>query len=77
MEVTLARVFNGRNIRQRATDGYISATDMCKAFNRLFNDYNRLQSTERYLGALSSVTGLLEVRQGSDPELQGSYHYQR
>jgi len=38
--------------------GYVSATEMCKACGKQFNDYARLDSTKTYWGALSIETGI-------------------
>ncbi|MGJ3495515.1 KilA-N domain-containing protein, partial [Piscirickettsia salmonis] len=65
-------------IDQRATDGYVNATALCKAGGKKLNDYQRLSTTKSFLDKLSSVTGipvtgLIEVRQVGIPELQGSW----
>jgi len=49
--------FEGIVIQQRQTDGYLNATAMCKAYGKLFADYYRLDSTQAFLGALSSDRG--------------------
>ena len=41
-------------IEQRAKDGYISATAMCKAAGKLFGHYNALDTTKAFLAELSS-----------------------
>jgi hypothetical protein len=51
------------------SDGMINATYLCKAGNKLFSDYMRLQSTQDYLKVLESDMGipisrLLEVNIG-------------
>jgi hypothetical protein len=50
--------YRGSLIQQRATDGYINATAMCKAAGRLFNDYTRLRATGEFRAALSGSTGI-------------------
>lgn len=65
-------------IEQRAEDGYINATAMCKAAGKKMNDYTRLSTTSAYLSELSADTGipvteLLQVVQGGDPQLQGTW----
>ena len=65
-------------INQRATDGYINATEMCKAAGKRFNNYSQLSSTDDYLEALSLDTGipvsrLIQSFRGSPPELQGTW----
>lgn len=65
-------------IPQRAVDGYINATEMCKSVDKKLNDYGRLGSTKAFLDELFSVTGipvteLVQVVQGGIPELQGTW----
>lgn len=65
-------------IHQRATDGYVNGTAMCKACGKLFADYRRLSNTEAFLDELSSVMGipitaLVVIRQGGSPEEQGTW----
>jgi hypothetical protein len=45
--------FNNSIIEQRITDGYINATAMCQATNKLIADYLRLDTTKSFLSALS------------------------
>lgn len=70
--------YQGALISQRATDGYINATAMCKAAGKKWNDYYRLGTTQAFLAALSPVTGipateLAQSIQGGSPELQGTW----
>jgi hypothetical protein len=65
-------------INQRAVDGYINATAICKACGKKFNDWHRLRVTEDFLKELSSVTGipateLIQTVQGGTPYLQGAW----
>lgn len=53
----IIRQWNGRTIRQRQ-DGYLSATDMCQACNKLFADWKRLKITIEYLQALQESMGI-------------------
>ena len=39
-------------------DGYINATQLCKAGNKLFGDYQRLKQTQEYLQALETNMGI-------------------
>jgi len=39
-------------------DGYINATQLCKAGKKKFNDWNRLESTKDLIQALESETGI-------------------
>lgn len=48
----------GDIINQRATDGYINATSMCKTANKNFADYYRLKSTHDFLTELSTDMGI-------------------
>ena len=65
-------------INQRAIDGYINATAMCKAAGKLFAHYFHLHGTKAYLDALSSDIGipiseLVQIIKGGVPELQGTW----
>lgn len=65
-------------IHQRAVDGFVNATAMCRVSGKLFADYGRLGSTKEFLTELSSVTGIpitgLVVKiQGGRSELQGTW----
>lgn len=42
------------NINQRAHDGYINATALCKVSGKLFADYYRLRATSEFLEELSN-----------------------
>lgn len=45
-------------INQRAIDGYVNATAMCKAVGKQFSDYSRLGVTTAFLDELSRSTGI-------------------
>ncbi len=45
-------------INQRAIDGYVNATAMCKAVGKLFADYRRLAVTTAFLEELSGSMGI-------------------
>ncbi|MDM8567521.1 KilA-N domain-containing protein [Candidatus Halobeggiatoa sp. HSG11] len=47
------RDFHGAAIRQRS-DGYLNATDMCKATGKKFKDYQRNKTTQEFFIALSN-----------------------
>jgi hypothetical protein len=69
---------DGNLINQRAADGYVNATAMCKAVGKNFADYRRLVNTEAFLKELSSVmgipiTGLVVSFQGGRPQDQGTW----
>ena len=65
-------------IEQRAKDGYISATAMCKAAGKLFGHYNALDTTKAFLAELSSdivipISTLVQVIKGGDVSQQGTW----
>lgn len=65
-------------IQQRAKDGYISATAMCKAANREFKHYNENSGTRAFVAALSAEVGiptsdLIQSIRGGTPDLQGTW----
>ena len=45
-------------IPQRYSDGYVNATEMCKAAGKSFADYNRLIGTKDFMNALSGSVGI-------------------
>lgn len=45
-------------VEQRAADGYINATAMCKTAGKLIADYTRLKSTKEFLSELESDMGI-------------------
>ncbi len=49
---------NDSVIAQRASDGYINATELCKATGKQFKDYMGNKSTMEFLAELSADTGL-------------------
>jgi hypothetical protein len=58
----LTKAFNGTEIRQRPSDGYIDATAMSRVKKgKKMNDWSRLKDTEHYLQALSAITGIPAV----------------
>ena len=66
------------SINQRANDGYINATALCKASGRMFSVYNRSQSTILFLQELSAdvqipTSELVQVIKGGEPYLQGTW----
>jgi hypothetical protein len=52
--------FNGFKIRQRPTDGYICATDMCKVEKKEWSNYKQNGYSKKFINELSSDT-LLNV----------------
>ena len=54
----IAHTVENNLIAQRAVDGYINATAMCKAVGKNFADYRRLQATEGFLQELAGSMGI-------------------
>lgn len=74
----IPREVENQVIYQRASDGYVNATAMCKAAGKLFADYSRSKNTQAYLQALSSDMGIpiseiVQVIKGGEPHLQGTW----
>ena len=67
-----------RIVQQRAHDGYINATEMCRASSKKFGHYNENRTTREFLAALSAdigipISGLVQVVKGGPPDLQGTW----
>lgn len=65
-------------VDQRTSDGYINATAMCKAADRMFAHYLENKQTKGFLEALESdigipISGLVQTVKGGSPQLQGSW----
>lgn len=58
----LDHTYGGEIIRQRAADGYINATAMCRAAGKEWPRYKELKSTGLFLKALALDLGLDEVQ---------------
>jgi len=68
----------GEIINQRASDGYINATAMCKSVGKSIYDYSRLKNTNEFLNELSSDTGipvslLIHSIRGGQSSSQGTW----
>lgn len=68
----------GNLIQQRAADGYINATAMCKAAGKLFGHYFEVKATQEFLRELSAdthlpVLDLVQAIKGGNPDLQGTW----
>jgi hypothetical protein len=66
------------SIDQRATDGYINATAMCKAVGKEFKHYNENKATKEFFAELSSEVGiptseLVQSVVGGNSRLQGTW----
>lgn len=57
--VFIEHSYQGQVIEQRAKDGYINATAMCRAAGRRWNDFYSNLETGQYMAALSAKTGIL------------------
>lgn len=70
-------------IQQRAKDGYINATAMCKAANKNWFDYRRQRSVDPFLDVLGTEAGIpaseliQSLKGGSDLSLQGTWVHPR
>ena len=69
-------------IQQRALDGYINATAMCRAAGRQLGSYLRTETTKAFLEELSSdvqicTSDLVQSVRGGIPELQGTWVHPR
>ncbi len=72
------REFCGSKIRQRLVDGYLHATDMCKANGKFYANYAENNTTREYLKELSTDIGipidlLVEVTRSGKPNLRGTW----
>jgi len=50
--------YNNQPINQRGDDGYVNATQMCKANGRLIADWLRTKDYKRYATAISGSMGI-------------------
>ncbi|KYC42083.1 hypothetical protein WA1_18955 [Scytonema hofmannii PCC 7110] len=85
----LTHDWNGNPITQLTTETaiakftipatYVNATQMCRAHNKQFNDYARLDSTKTYWEALSTETGIpvsglvVSIKGGNNKQAQGTW----
>lgn len=65
-------------IEQRAVDGYINATAMCKAADRKIAKYFENDSTQAFIQELSAdvripTSELIQIIKGGEPHLQGTW----
>lgn len=68
----------GVSVPQRAKDGYVNATAMCKAAGKNWADYNRIGPTRAFFTELASemglpITELVQSVSGGDYRLQGTW----
>lgn len=69
-------VIENFRIQSRSSDGYINATQLCKAGGKLFADWYRLENTKAFVKALGTdmgipITDLINIIQGGNA--QGSW----
>jgi hypothetical protein len=57
-EKPMTLILDNNIIEYRKSDGYINATQLCKAGNKHFNDWFRLKSTNEYLVSMETKTGI-------------------
>src|SRR5258708_6328271 len=74
----LDHTYGGEIIRQRASDGYVNATAMCKAIGKNWFHYRELEGNRRFLSALEAASGipmplLILTRTGGDASTQGTW----
>lgn len=78
-------ILNDMIITARPEDGFINATQLCKAGGKKFSHWSSLESTKKLIEALKqdqeSVTGIpatnfMEIIQGGEAKLQGSWIHQ-
>ena len=72
------REIDNNIIQQRLLDGYINGTAICKSANKLIGHYLSNKTTQEFLAELSSVIGipitdLIQIVQGGDSTLQGTW----
>lgn len=58
-------------VRQRSTDGYINATDLCKKFSKLWGNYWKSESTKEFIKGLYEHT-ILSVEDAIQISIPGS-----
>jgi len=71
MNNLILREWNNQKIRQRE-DNYICLTDMCKACEKQFAKWYRLDSTKEYLEELSKATGIPVSTENPDIQIRTS-----
>ena len=74
----IPHVIDGEVVRQRARDGYINATGMCKAAGKLWGNYWRNDTTQEFLAELEAdmrirISELVQSVKGGNPDMQGTW----
>jgi hypothetical protein len=57
-EKQMTLILDGNVIEFRKSNGYINATQLCKAGGKLFSDWHRLKSTNEYLVSMETNMGI-------------------
>lgn len=66
-------VFNGYEFYVRGSDRYWDATRMCQMYGKRVNNFLRIESTQRYLSALSKKLSIpIEIEKSAMTENQGA-----
>lgn len=78
----ITRSLNQVGIGQRAQDGYINATALCKAAGKEWSNYRQNKTTQEFIEALAPVleiprTDLTQTVQGGEPNRQGTWVHPR
>ena len=76
------RYWHGTAIERRQADGFVNATQMAKANRKHLPHYMANDRTRAYIAALAPVVGipttdLVDIRQGGQPHLQGTWVHPR
>ena len=78
VDFTLKLKDNTEIVIQFRKDGYVNATQLCKAAGKLFGHWYSLESTKELIRALEidigiPISELIDIKKGGDPKLQGSW----
>ena len=70
--------YDGKNIKIRKTDGYINATQLCKAGNRMFKKWHENIRSQEFLEELSktkqlSIENLVQITIDGENENRGTW----
>ena len=71
----VSRSWNGTPISRRTTDNYVNATAMCRANGKRWGDYRESDRANKYLEALSELTGIpvVSLYQATEGRNGGTY----
>lgn len=82
MENSIVKNYEGYNIAfQKDKNVMVNATEMAKPFGKTTKDWIRTNSAQEFIASLSAVrqilpTELVVVRQGGDPQMQGTWMHE-